>query len=66
MASSISLNAWHHVVMHVIPNGSATTVQVWFDGAAVYSSSQVNTVASSVTSVMNGAEHYQQMEDTYI
>jgi PKD repeat protein len=52
--------------MHVVPQGSATTVQVWFDGASVYSSSQVNTVATSVTTVMNGAEHYQQMEDTYV
>ncbi|WP_197061983.1 PKD domain-containing protein [Sinomonas humi] len=66
ISSAISLNAWHHVVVHVIPNGGATTVQVWFDGSAVYSSSQVVTVASSVTSVMSGAEHYQQMEDTYL
>lgn len=66
IASSISMNAWHHVVIHVIPNGGATTVEVWFDGSSVYSSAQVNTVASSVTSVLNGAEHYQQMEDTYI
>ncbi|WP_334171649.1 hypothetical protein, partial [Sinomonas sp.] len=65
-SSTIPLNSWHHVVVHVIPKGSTTTVQVWFDGASMYSSSQVNTVASSVTSVMNGAEHYQQMEDTYI
>jgi hypothetical protein len=66
VAPSISLGAWHHVVVHVIPKGNATTVQVWFDGSAVYSSARVNTTASSVTSVMNGAEHYQQMEDTYI
>ncbi|MCH6471365.1 PKD domain-containing protein [Sinomonas terrae] len=66
LSSTIPLNTWHHVVIHVIPNGTATTVQVWFDGASVYSSNQVSTVASSVTSVMNGAEHYQQMEDTYI
>lgn len=64
--SAISLNAWHHVAMHVVPNGTATTVEVWFDGVSVYSSNQVATVASSVTTVMNGAEHPQQMEDTYI
>ncbi|KHL01224.1 hypothetical protein [Sinomonas humi] len=66
VASSISLNAWHHVAVHVVPDGRETTVQVWFDGSRVYSSSQVKTVASSVSSVVNGAEHYQQMEDTYI
>ncbi|WP_334173493.1 LamG-like jellyroll fold domain-containing protein [Sinomonas sp.] len=66
IGSSISLGAWHHVVMHVIPNGSASTVEVWFDGAKVYSSSSVNTVASTATRVQLGAEHYQQMGDSYI
>ncbi|WP_334173751.1 hypothetical protein, partial [Sinomonas sp.] len=64
--SAIALSTWHHVAMHVIPNGTSTTVQVWIDDLLVYSSSQVSTMATSVTSVMNGAEHYQQMEDTYI
>ncbi|MCH6471079.1 hypothetical protein [Sinomonas terrae] len=66
MASSISLDAWHHIAVHVVSDGRTSTVQVWFDGSRVYSSSQVRTVASSVTSVLNGAEHFQQMEDTYI
>ena len=66
LSSSISLGAWHHVVMHVIPNGSASTVEVWFDGLKVYSSSSVSTVASSATKVQLGAEHYQQMGDSYI
>ena len=66
IGSSISLNIWHHVAMHVIPNGSSTTVQVWFDGLSVYSSTTVNTVASTATRVQLGAEHYQQMGDTYI
>lgn len=65
-ASSVSLNAWHRIAMHVTPKGSATTVQVWFDGTQVYSSSQVNTVATSVTRVQNGSEHAQQMGDEYI
>jgi hypothetical protein len=39
---------------------------VWFDGVQVYSSVRANTVASSVTRVQNGAEHYAQMGDEYI
>jgi PKD repeat protein len=66
IASTITLSAWHRVAMHVIPNGGATTVEVWFDGTQVYSSSQVSTVASSVTRVQNGSEHNQQMGDEYI
>jgi hypothetical protein len=64
-SSSISLSTWHHVVMHAVPSGSATTVQVWFDGAAVYSG-QVNTVATSVSRVQLGSEHDRQMGDTHI
>lgn len=64
--SSVSLNVWHHMVMHVSPNGSSTKIEVWFDGAQVYSNAHVDTVTSSVTRVQNGAEHYAQMGDEYI
>ncbi len=65
-SSRVSLNAWHHLVLHVIPKGSSTTVEVWFDGASVYSSREVDTAVSSVTSVMDGTEHSAQMGDIYI
>ena len=65
-SSSIPLSSWHHVVMHLVPNGSATTVQVWFDGAQVYSSSAVSDIASSVSTVQLGAEHDRQMGESYI
>ncbi|WP_197061935.1 PKD domain-containing protein, partial [Sinomonas humi] len=64
--AAVALSTWHHVAMHVIPNGATTTVEVWIDGALLYSSATVNTSATSVTSVMNGAEHVSQAEDTYI
>ncbi|HWE89737.1 MAG TPA: hypothetical protein VG317_09785 [Pseudonocardiaceae bacterium] len=63
---AIPLNNWHHVQMHVIPNGSSTTVEVWFDEKELYSSKLVNTFATSISSVLLGAEHYQQMEDNYV
>ncbi|MDQ6752136.1 MAG: LamG domain-containing protein [Actinomycetota bacterium] len=66
VASSIPLSSWHHVVMHIVPNGSSTTIQVWFDGNQVYSSSQVSDIATSLTTVQLGAEHDRQMGDSYI
>jgi hypothetical protein len=65
LSSSIPLNSWHHVVMHAVPNGTATTVQVWFDNKAVFSG-QVSTVATSVDRVQLGSEHDRQMGDTNI
>jgi hypothetical protein len=62
---SIPLRSWHHVEMHVVANGSSTTVEVWFDETKLFSSTVVNTFATSVTSVMLGAEHYRQAEDNY-
>jgi PKD repeat protein len=66
LGRTVPLNTWHRLVMHVIPNGSATTVEIWFDGTNVYSSTQVNLTTSLLDRVQNGAEHVQQMGDEYI
>ncbi|HWE89738.1 MAG TPA: hypothetical protein VG317_09790 [Pseudonocardiaceae bacterium] len=64
--TAIPLNAWHHVQTHVIANGSSSTVEVWFDGTQLLSTNQVNTSATSLSSVMLGSEHLKQMEDNYV
>ena len=66
LGRTVALNTWHRLAMHFIPNGATSTVEVWFDGVQVYSSSAVNIAATAVTRVQNGAEHYQQMGDEYI
>lgn len=66
ISSSITLSAWHHVIMRVTANGAASTVQVWFDGVQRYSSTSVNMLGSSLSKVQLGAEHDQQKGDEYI
>jgi hypothetical protein len=66
IASSITLSEWHHVAMRTTANGPGSTVQVWFDGAPVYSSNQVATGATTLDRVQLGAEHNRQMGDSYI
>jgi hypothetical protein len=66
VAGNISLSVWHHVQMHIIPNGNATTIQVSFDGKSVYSSGTVSTSATSLSTLQLGAEHYRQMGDSFI
>ena len=46
-------------------NGSQSTIKVWFDGAAEYSST-VSLGVSSLSAVQLGAEHTRQMGDEYI
>jgi hypothetical protein len=65
-SSSIPLNTWHHAQMTVTANGSQSTIKVWFDGAAEYSSSVVNLGVTSLSAVQLGAEHARQMGDEYI
>lgn len=60
-----AVSTWHHVAMHVVANGTATTVQVWFDERPVYASNVVRIGAASLTAVQLGAEHDAQMGDTY-
>jgi hypothetical protein len=52
--------------MRVTANGAASTVQVWFDGKSEYSSDQVASGATTLSTVQLGAEHARQMGDTYI
>jgi hypothetical protein len=59
------LGAWHHLVLHAVAGGPASTVEVWFDDQLLYSST-VNTSAAALTSVQVGAEHARQMGDTYL
>jgi len=65
LRKDVPTDTWHRLVMHVVPNGSATNVQVWWDGRSVY----VGTVSIPVTTVDTvqlGSEHDQQMADIYI
>lgn len=66
VAGNISLGNWHHVEMHIIPNGNATTIEVKFDGKSVYSSNAVSTSVTKLDMVQLGAEHFRQMGDSYI
>ncbi|WP_456508844.1 putative Ig domain-containing protein [Arthrobacter sp. TE12232] len=66
LSSSIPLSSWHHVVMQIVPNTSATTIQVWFDSVLVYSSNQVSTGFTTLSTVQLGSEHTSQMGDSYV
>jgi hypothetical protein len=60
-----SLDRWYALKVHVRPNWSWTTVEVWLDGSRLYSSSSHFAPASSLTNIMLGAEHARQMMDLY-
>jgi hypothetical protein len=60
---AVPLGSWQRLQMHVIASGPASTVQVWPDGTQVYDSAAVATVATTVNSIMLGAEHYPQPGD---
>jgi hypothetical protein len=63
---AVQLGSWHKVVMHVVANGAASTVEVWFDARLLYSSNQVSTGFTTLTRVQLGAEHPRQVGDSYI
>ncbi|WP_427005786.1 hypothetical protein [Pseudarthrobacter sp. H2] len=61
---AVQLGSWHKVVMHVVANGAASTVEVWFDARLLYSN-QVSTGFTTLTRVQLGAEHPRQVGDSY-
>lgn len=63
---AVQLGSWHKVVMRVVANGAASTVEVWFDASLLYSSHQVSTGFTTLTRVQLGAEHPRQVGDSYV
>jgi hypothetical protein len=60
------LNTWHQVILHVVPNGTTSTVQVWIDGAPTYTSTAYNLhTTTQLTTVQLGAEHVSQQAVEY-
>jgi hypothetical protein len=63
---TVALGTWHHLVMHVVPNGASTGVQIWWDDKSVFASNTVNITAPRFDTVQLGAEHDQQKGDLYV
>ncbi len=62
----VELGTWHHLVVHVVPAGGKSTVEIWWDGKQVFSSKNINLKYSDLTAVQLGAEHPRQAGDSYI
>jgi hypothetical protein len=65
LREDVPADSWHRLVMHVVPNGPETNVQIWWDGRSVYVGT-VSIPATTVDKVQLGSEHDQQMADIYI
>lgn len=66
LVPSVELKSWHHLTLHAVANGAATTVEIWFDNKLVFSSGQVAIGVNTVSTVQLGAEHRRQAGDVYI
>jgi len=64
LVGTVPLVAWNNLVMHVVPNGAKTGVQIWWNGKSVFAQT-VNISATSFDTVQLGAEHDTQMGDIY-
>ena len=65
LRQDVPTDSWHRLVMHVVPNGPGTNVQIWWDGRSVYAGT-VSISATTLDTVQLGSEHDQQMADIYI
>ena len=65
LVPTVALGTWHHLVMHVVPKGAATGVQIWWDDKSVFAQT-VNISATRFDKIQLGAEHDQQMGDIYV
>jgi hypothetical protein len=61
----VATDSWHRLVMHVVPGGSGTQVQIWWDRRSVYAGT-VSISATTLDTLQLGSEHDQQMAEIYI
>jgi hypothetical protein len=70
----IPLDTWHQVILHVVPNGAASTIQVWIDpgpsgyaGTPTYTNASyaLPTTATQLTTVLLGNEKVEQQMVEY-
>lgn len=54
---AVSMNAWHHIQVSLLPDGPDTAIEVWLDGVRVFSSTGIDGPSGPITSVMIGNEH---------
>jgi hypothetical protein len=66
LVPTVKLSSWHHLTLHAVANGAATTVEIWFDDKLVFTSRQVAIDVDTVSAVQLGAEHRRQAGDVYI
>ncbi|MCU1522968.1 MAG: hypothetical protein JWN19_3353, partial [Arthrobacter sp.] len=66
LVPTVKLSSWHHLTLHAVANGAATTVEIWFDDKLVFTSRQVAIDVDTVSAVQLGAEHRRQAGDIYI
>ncbi|QDW29102.1 hypothetical protein FFF93_004440 [Arthrobacter sp. KBS0702] len=66
LAPNVRDGIWHRLVMHVVPNGPATGVQIWWDGRSVFESNTIDIRATTADTVQLGSEHDQQKGDIYV
>jgi hypothetical protein len=63
---SMPLDSWHQVILHVAPNGTTSTVQVWIDGVSKYASTAYNLhTTTQLTTVQLGNEFVSQQMVEY-
>jgi|GEM_PF-3730549 len=57
---SPALMQWYHLKIHVIANGSSSTVEVWLDDGLIFAATSATLGTSRLTLQMVGADHAQQ------
>jgi hypothetical protein len=64
--SLMPLNTWHQVTLHVAPNGTSSTVQIWVDGVLKFSNATYDLhTTTQLTTVLLGSEHVSQQAVEY-
>jgi len=61
--TKLSERLWYEIKVHVIAAGNQSTVEVWLDGALVYSTAAATLGVSNVDEVLVGSEHPSQEGD---
>ncbi|PYI65809.1 hypothetical protein CVV68_16395 [Arthrobacter livingstonensis] len=65
-STAVTTGRWHHIQMHVLPNGTTSALEIWLDGVRLYHTNNNDGRTGAVTSVSTGNEFTSQQGDLYL
>ncbi|RAN76535.1 hypothetical protein B5P43_23360 [Bacillus sp. SRB_336] len=65
-SAAVTTGRWHHLQVHLLPNGTTSVLEIWLDGVRIYHTNNLDGRTGAISSVSTGNEFTGQQGDLYL